>query len=97
VPTKEGLAINAFYATQYVFDKAYGNYLGLAQLGAFMAHELNLPLARLNVTVGVANLDGAKKSDASLAPLIAAARAAVAPAAPPKAQRPSVSARGASA
>jgi hypothetical protein len=97
VPTKEGLAVNAFYATQYVFDKAYGNYLGLAQLGAFMAHELNLPLARLNVTVGVANLDGVKKSDASLAPLIAAARAAVAPAAPPKAPRPSVSARGASA
>ena len=97
VPTKEGLAVNAFYATQYVFDKAYGNYLGLAQLGAFMAHELNLPLARLNVTVGVANLDGVKKSDASLAPLIAAARAAVAPATPPKAPRPSVSARGASA
>jgi hypothetical protein len=97
VPTKEGLAVNAFYATQYVFDKAYGNYLGLAQLGAFMAHELNLPLARLNVTVGVANLDGVKKSDASLAPLIAAARAAVAPAALPKAQQPSMTARGASA
>jgi hypothetical protein len=97
VPTKEGLAVNAFYATQYVFDKAYGNYLGLAQLGAFMAHELNLPLARLNVTVGVANLDGVKKSDASLAPLIAAARAAVVPAAPPKAPRPDVTARGASA
>ena len=97
VPTKEGLVVNAFYATQYVFDKAYGNYLGLAQLGAFMAHELNLPLARLNVTVGVANLDGVKKSDASLAPLIAAARAAVAPAAPSKAPRPSVTARGASA
>jgi len=97
VPTKEGLAVNAFYATQYVFDKAYGNYLGLARLGAFMAHELNLPLARLNVTVGVANLDGVGKSDASLAPLIAAARAAVAPAAPPKAPRPGVSARGASA
>lgn len=97
VPTKEGLAVNAFYATQYVFDKAYGNYLGLARLGAFMAHELNLPLARLNVTVGVANLDGVKKSDASLAPLIAAARAAVAPSAPAKAPRPGVTARGASA
>lgn len=96
VPTKEGLAVNAFYATQYVFDKAYGNYLGLAQLGAFMAHELDLPLARLNVTVGVAKFDGVKKSDASLAPLIAAARAAIAPAAPTKALRPSVTARGAS-
>jgi hypothetical protein len=98
VPTKEGLVVNAFYATQYVFDKAYGNYLGLARLGAFMAHEMDLPLARLNIAVGVAKLDGVRKSDASLAPLIAAARAAIEPPpVPSKAPRPSVSARGASA
>jgi hypothetical protein len=65
---------NAFYATQYVFDKAYGNYLGLAQLGAFMAHEMDLPFARLNVTVGVAKLDGIGKTDPLLTPLIAAAK-----------------------
>ena len=70
--------MNAFYATQYIFDKAYGNYLGLAQLGAFMAREMGLHFARLNVTVGVAKLDGVSKSDASLKPLIAAARAALA-------------------
>ena len=34
VPTREGLVTNAFYATQQMFDKAYGNYLGLAQLWA---------------------------------------------------------------
>jgi hypothetical protein len=79
VPTKEGLVANAFYATQYVFDKAYGNYLGLAQLGAFMAHEMQLPFARLNVTVGVAKLDGVRKRDASLEPMIAALRAVVSP------------------
>ncbi|PDT64530.1 thymidylate synthase [Bradyrhizobium ottawaense] len=79
VPTNEGLVANAFYATQYVFDKAYGNYLGLARLGAFMAHEMQLPLVRLNVTVGVAKLDGVRKKDASLEPMIAALRAAVAP------------------
>jgi len=77
VPTGDGLVVNAFYATQYVFDKAYGNYLGLAQLGAFVAREMGLSLARLNVTVGVAKLDGVSKSDASLKPLIAAARAAL--------------------
>ena len=76
-PTAAGLVINAFYATQYIFDKAYGNYLGLAQLGAFMAHEMGMPLARLNVMVGVAKLDGISKSDAILMPLIAAARAAL--------------------
>ena len=75
VPTGEGLVVNAFYATQYIFDKAYGNYLGLAQLGAFMAHEMNLPLTRLNVTVGVAKLEGVSKSDESLRPIITAARA----------------------
>lgn len=78
VPTGDGLVMNAFYATQYVFDKAYGNYLGLAQLGAFMAHEMSLRLTRLNVTVGVAKLDGVSKSDASLKPIITAARAALA-------------------
>ena len=46
-PTAAGLVTNAFYATQQIFDKAYGNYLGLAQLGAFMAHEMRLPLARV--------------------------------------------------
>jgi hypothetical protein len=77
VPTADGLVVNAFYATQYVFDKAYGNYLGLAQLGAFMAHEMGLRLARLNVTVGVAKIDGISKSDAILKPVIEAARAAL--------------------
>ena len=79
VPTSEGLVTNAFYATQYVFDKAYGNYLGLAQLGAFMAHEMDLPLTRLNVTVGVAKLDGISKSDSSLEPVIASSQALLAP------------------
>ena len=78
-PTANGLVTNAFYATQQIFDKAYGNYLGLAQLGAFMAHEMDLPLARVNVMVGVAKLERINKSDASLAPLIAAARALVSP------------------
>ena len=57
VPTAAGLVVNAFYATQQIFDKAYGNYLGLAQLGAFMAHEMGMPLARLNVMVGIAKLE----------------------------------------
>src|SRR5260370_33105771 len=47
-----------------------------------MAREMGLHLARLNVTVGVAKLDGVSKSDATLKPLIAAARAALAAAAP---------------
>ena len=78
-PTATGLVTNAFYATQQTFDKAYGNYLGLAQLGAFMAREMGMPLARLNVMVGVAKFERINKSDASLGPLVAAARALVSP------------------
>lgn len=82
VPTKAGLVANAFYATQQLFDKAYGNYLGLAQLAAFMAHEMEIPLARLNVTIGVAKLERISKTDSAMKPLIEAARASVAPRAP---------------
>jgi hypothetical protein len=78
VPTEAGLVVNAFYATQYVFDKAYGNYLGLAHLGAFMADQMNLPLARLNVTIGVANF-ALTKSDGALAPLLKVARQVLLP------------------
>ena len=69
--------MNAFYATQQIFDKAYGNYLGLAQLGAFMAHEMNTRLVRLNVMVGVAKLERITKSDRDFVPLVAAAKALV--------------------
>lgn len=78
VPTAAGLVVNAFYATQQIFDKAYGNYLGLAQLGAFMAHEMKMPFARLNVNVGVAKLERIGKTDGAMKPLIEAARLCIA-------------------
>lgn len=76
-PTKQGLVVNAFYATQQLFVKAYGNYLGIAQLGAFMAHEMKTKLLRMNVIVGVAKFERISKSDADLEPLIAVARASL--------------------
>jgi hypothetical protein len=81
-PTEAGLVTNAFYATQQVFDKAYGNYLGLAQLGAFMAHQMGMPAARLNVMVGVAKLERITKHDPDLAPLVCACEALVSEAVP---------------
>ena len=41
------LTVTGFYATQYVFERAYGNYLGLCRLGLFMAHEMGLRLDRV--------------------------------------------------
>ena len=54
------LAVNAYYPTQYVFDRAYGNYLGLCHLGHFMARELDLDLVRFNCFVGCPELGRVK-------------------------------------
>lgn len=78
-PTQQGLVANAFYATQLLLTKAYGNYLGLVRLAAFMAHEMNMPLARLNIMVGIAKLNEIPKTDGSMNLLIEAARACVSP------------------
>jgi hypothetical protein len=51
---KTKLRVTGVYATQYLFEKAYGNYLGLYELGCFMAHELDLELAQLNCIASVA-------------------------------------------
>lgn len=76
-PTTQGLVVNAFYATQQLFVKAYGNYLGLAQLGAFMAHEMGMKLARLNVVIGIAKFERISKAADDLAPLIKACRSCI--------------------
>lgn len=77
-PTSKGLVVNAFYATQQLFVKAYGNYLGIAQLGAFMAHEMNMPLIRMNISIGIAKLEGIGKTDPALTSLITSARTLIA-------------------
>lgn len=65
-------ALHAFYPTQYIFDRAYGNYLGLCQLGSFVAHETELSFARLNCFVGKAERGTPRKRD--LLPLVTACR-----------------------
>jgi hypothetical protein len=59
-PVKDQLNVNAFYATQYAFERAYGNYLGLCRLGRFVAHELKLELARVTCYTGILLRDGLK-------------------------------------
>lgn len=73
LPLKSGLIVNAFYATQQLFERGYGNYLGLARLGAFMAREMGLEMARLNVYVGLAKLEGISKTDPRLRSIVQAA------------------------
>ena len=77
LPHGDGLTLNAVYATQQIFEKAYGNYLGLCRLGNFMAQAMRLRFSRLNCFVGVEKLDTIKKSELALKPLIEVARAAL--------------------
>ena len=51
------LMLNAFYATQQGFERAYGNFLGLCRLGSFVAHEVGLTLDRMTCFAGVEKMD----------------------------------------
>lgn len=52
---RQTLSLNAFYAMQLLFVKAYGNWLGLSRLGAFVASqaEPQLRFERLNCYAGI--------------------------------------------
>lgn len=66
-PTPEGgLVLNSFYAIQYLYERGYGNWLGLINLGKFMANELHLKFERFNCFVGAEQLDYITKSQARL-------------------------------
>ena len=74
VPDKSGfLSVNAFYASQYIVTRAYGNYLGLVRLGSFVAHELGLQLTRVTCHIGLAILDRDKGALREILPLVDAA------------------------
>jgi len=66
VTKNNGLVVNAFYAIQYIFERGYGNWLGLINLGKFMAKEMNVTLERFNCYVGVESLDKLSKKEARI-------------------------------
>jgi hypothetical protein len=53
---KTELRLTAFYANQYVFDRALGNYLGLCRLGKFMAAQLDLRFTGMTCIASVSQL-----------------------------------------
>jgi thymidylate synthase len=59
-----GLVLNSFYAIQYLYKKAYGNWLGLINLGNFLARESGLKLEQVNCYIGVEQLDTIGKAEA---------------------------------
>jgi hypothetical protein len=76
-----GLALTAYYPTQFLFDRAYGNYLGLCHLAEFIAEATTLNVVRANFYIthpqlGTTN-DGTSISKQSLATLAVSVRAAL--------------------
>ena len=58
----DGLAVTGFYATQYIFERAYGNYLGLCRLGRFMAQEMGRQLTQVTCLASPAKRGNKTKS-----------------------------------
>lgn len=56
------LSVTGFYGLQYLYQRSYGNYMGLCRLGRFVAHEMGLKLVRMTCIAAAAKL-GANKSD----------------------------------
>jgi hypothetical protein len=64
---QDGLTVTGFYGTQHIFEKAYGNYLGLCRLGRFMAKGMGLTLTKVNCIASLAKLgDGYSKNEFSI-------------------------------
>lgn len=57
------IALHAFYPAQYIFDRGYGNYLGLCHLGSYIARQTGLQFARLNCYIGEPRLGEVTKRD----------------------------------
>lgn len=47
------MSVNAIYAMQYLADRAFGNYIGLIELGQFMAKQMKLELKELQCIASV--------------------------------------------
>lgn len=64
-PKTKTLCLNAFYAQQDVVRKAYGNYLGLCRLAAFLGREMSLQIDTVTCYIGTEKIeaDGIKVSD----------------------------------
>ena len=59
---ESGLCVTGYYPKEYIYDRGYGNYLGLCRLGQFIATELGLELAQMTCFVGVASVGKMNKT-----------------------------------
>jgi hypothetical protein len=71
---RRALELSAFNATQQLYVKAYGNWLGLCRLGMFIADQAGLTLTRFTCFAGVQKMDKAPKHESARAALIREAK-----------------------
>lgn len=64
------LHLSAFYATQQLYVKAYGNWLGLCRLGAFVAGQSGLRLTRFTCFANVQKMNNSPKDGPARSALI---------------------------
>jgi len=68
--------LTALYRSQYMVERAYGNYLGLGELLAYVANHSGLDVGGLTVVAGYAQIDGGFIT--KIRPLLAGATAPLA-------------------
>lgn len=73
---KGELELSAFYATQQLYVKAYGNWLGLCRLGAFVALQSGLRLTRFTCFASVQKMDKSPKAGPARTALVREVRRA---------------------
>lgn len=71
------LMLNSFYATQQLFAKGYGNFLGLARLGLFVAGQVGLALTRVTCFVAVEKMEKKPRQGAVLDAVVEACNRAL--------------------
>jgi hypothetical protein len=54
------LHMQAVYRNEFIVERGYGNFLGVAELQAFIARSVGLDVGELLVTIGHGEFDGAK-------------------------------------
>jgi hypothetical protein len=62
------LQVVGFYPLQYLYERAYGNYLGLVRLGRFMAHEMGLELESMSCISVIAKMEAPQNILAAVLP-----------------------------
>ena len=54
------LYMQAIYRNEFVIERGYGNFLGLAELQAYIARSVELDVGELVITIGHGQFDGTK-------------------------------------